>query len=269
MIDLPAYFRRIGLSGPAAADRDTLYALHLLHPQAIAFENLDPLLGVPVVLDAASVEAKLVRGGRGGYCYEHNLLLMRALQAIGFSVRGLGARVLWGASGQTALAHMLLAVDLEGERYIADVGFGGTTPTAPLKLDFDGEQATPHEVFRFVRSGEDFILQSNVRETWQSIYQFDLREQFLSDYEVCNWYQCTSPSSYFTKNLMAARPVEGRRYALRNAEFSVHHIDGGTERRTLRTGGELRDILAGTFGVCLPANAGLEALFARMTTVAA
>jgi N-hydroxyarylamine O-acetyltransferase len=269
LIDLSAYLRRVGFAGPAAPDHNTLAALHRLHPQAIAFENLDPLLGVTVALEPKSLEAKLVRSGRGGYCYEHNLLLMYALQAIGFSVRGLSARVVMGAAGTTARAHMLLAVDLAGARYIADVGFGGATPTAPLRLDLDGEQATPHELYRIVPAGGDFILQSKLREAWQPIYQFDLQEQLLPDYEVANWYKCTSPKSYFTQNLMAARPVEGRRYTLRNAEFAVHQRDGVTERRTLRTGGELRDVLADMFGVSLPVHAGLDALFTRLTTVAA
>jgi N-hydroxyarylamine O-acetyltransferase len=149
------------------------------------------------------------------------------------------------------------------------VGFGGATPTAPLKLDFDGEQATPHEPYRIIRAGADFVLQSMVRESWQSIYKCDLQAQLLADYEVVNWYKSTSPNSYFTKNLMAARPVEGRRYALRNGEFAVHRLDGVSERRVLRTPAELHDILTDTFGVRLPAHAGLDALFARLTTVAA
>ena len=97
-IDLDAYFRRIGYSGGAAADLHTLDALLRLHPQVIAFENLDPLLNVSPRLDAASLEHKLVRSGRGGYCYEQNLLFMHVLKALGFSVHGLGARVLWGAA---------------------------------------------------------------------------------------------------------------------------------------------------------------------------
>lgn len=269
MIDLDAYFARIGFTGPASADRDTLAALHRLHPQAIAFENLDPLLGVPVQLDEACLEAKLLRAGRGGYCYEHNLLFMHVLRAIGFAVRGLSARVLAGAAGTTARAHMLLAVDVGDECHIADVGFGGATPTAPLRLDFNGEQATPHEPYRIVRAGGDFVLQSRIGEAWKPIYQFDMQEQLLPDYEVANWYKSTSPKSYFTKNLMAARAVEGRRFALRNAEFSVHRPDGATERRTLRTPVELHEILADSFGVNLRAQAGLEALFARLTAVAA
>jgi N-hydroxyarylamine O-acetyltransferase len=233
MIDLDAYFRRIGFAGEAAPDRATLGAIHRLHPQAIAFENLDPLLGVPVRLDAAALESKLVRSGRGGYCYEHNLMLMHVLKALGFVVRGLGARVLWGAVGNaiTARAHMLLCVDLEGRRYIVDVGFGGTTPTAPLCLDSEGEQRTAHEPFRLARAGDEFVLQAAVGPSWQSLYRFDLQEQFQADYEIVNWYQCTNPNSYFTKNLMAARPVPGIRYALRNNEFSMHHLGGCCERR--------------------------------------
>jgi N-hydroxyarylamine O-acetyltransferase len=269
VIDLDAYFRRIGFTGRAAVDIDTLRALHLLQPRAIAFENLDPLLGVPVVLDAAAIEEKLVRGRRGGYCYEQNLLFMHVLRSLGFAVRGLSARVLTGASGATARAHMLLAIDLGGERHVADVGFGGMTPTAPLRLDFAGEQATPHEPCRIVRCDDEFVLQAKIREDWQPIYRFDLQEQLLADYEINNWYKSTSPKSYFTQNLMAARPVEGRRYALRNAEFSVHHLGGATERRTLRTPAELRELLSATFGVSLPMNAGLEPLLTRLTAVAA
>jgi N-hydroxyarylamine O-acetyltransferase len=271
MIDLEAYFRRIGFTGDAAPDRTTLDALHRLHPQAIAFENLDPLLGVPVRLDAAALESKLVRSARGGYCYEHNLLFMHVLRAVGFRVRGLGARVLWGAAEGTitARAHMLLGVDLAGSRYIADVGFGGATLTSPLCLDSDGEQPTAHEPFRLVRTGDDFVLQMEIGQSWQPIYRFDLQEQFQPDYEMANWYQSTSPDSYFTRNLVAARPVPGARYALRNAELSVHHLDGRSEWRVLRTAAELRDTLAGTFGLALANAAGLDALLTRLTAVAA
>jgi N-hydroxyarylamine O-acetyltransferase len=271
MIDLDAYFGRIRYGGGVAPERATLDALHRLHPQAIAFENLDALLGVPVRLDAATLEAKLVRSGRGGYCYEHNLLFMHVLKALGFSVRGLGARVLWGAQegAVTARAHMLLGVDLAGMRYIADVGFGGTTLTAPVSLDCAGAQPTAHEPFRLVRTGGDFVLQAAIGQSWQSLYRFDLQEQFQADYEILNWYQSTNPKSYFTNNLMAARPVPGARYALRNNELSVHHLDGPSERRPLRTAAELRDALCGTFGLRLAGAAGLDALLTRLTAVAA
>ena len=62
------------------ASLDTLEALHLAHAQAIPFENLDPLLGWPVRLDARSLHRKIVSEGRGGYCFEQNLLLHAVLR---------------------------------------------------------------------------------------------------------------------------------------------------------------------------------------------
>ena len=97
--DLGAYFARIGYDGPATPRLETLREIHRLHPQAIAFENLNPLLHWPVPLDMQSLQQKLVTQRRGGYCYEHNLLLKHALERIGFRVAGLAARVLWNQSG--------------------------------------------------------------------------------------------------------------------------------------------------------------------------
>ena len=95
MIDLDAYCARIGYDGPREATLESLRALHNLHPQAIPFENLDPLLKRPVKLDAASLQAKLVEGGRGGYCFEHNSLFAHVLRALGFKVQEATARVRW------------------------------------------------------------------------------------------------------------------------------------------------------------------------------
>ena len=66
--DLAAYFARIGYDGPRTPTLETLRAIQSLHPQAIAFENLNPLLATPVRLDIESLEEKLIRSRRGGYC---------------------------------------------------------------------------------------------------------------------------------------------------------------------------------------------------------
>src|SRR5580765_5639386 len=105
---LGAYLRRIGHTGPLSSTLDTLRALHLRHTTTIPFENLNPLLGWPVRLDLESLEQKLVRDGRGGYCFEQNLLFSHALQALGFRVAGLAARVLWNTTDDaiTKRSHM-------------------------------------------------------------------------------------------------------------------------------------------------------------------
>ena len=58
---------------------------------------------------------------------------------------------------------MVLLVALGGERYLCDVGFGGLTPTAPVKLAADVEQPTPHETFRVVRMAGEFAVEAQVR----------------------------------------------------------------------------------------------------------
>jgi N-hydroxyarylamine O-acetyltransferase len=266
-IDVNAYFQRIGYTGPAGPTLDTLRALILRHTEAIPFENLDPLLRRPVRLDAASLEEKLVRGRRGGYCFEHNLLLRHALEALGFRVTGLAARVLWNApeGAVRPRGHMLLLVEVGGAPWIADVGFGGQTLTGALRLEAGAEQATPHEPFRLLRAGGDWLMQSKVGGKWKLLYRFDLQEQYLADYEVTSWYLCNHPASHFVTGLMAARAAPGRRYALRDGELAVHHLNGPSERRVLGSAAELREALEGAFRLRLPDGPELEAALERLT----
>jgi N-hydroxyarylamine O-acetyltransferase len=260
-VDLDAYFERIGYTGARSVSADTLAAIHLHHPRAIPFENLNPLLRWPVRLDVPSLQQKLVRGGRGGYCYEHNLLLSHVLQQLGFRVRELAARVLWNVPEGIvrARSHMLLLVDLDERRYVADVGFGGLTLTAPLRLEADIEQRTPHETFRVIAAGDGFVMQARVGGSWRSLYAFDLQAQLLADYEVVNWYLCNHPSSHFITGLIAARADRECRYALRGNEFAVHHVNGATERRLLTSTDDLRTTLEATFRLTLPEGPELQA----------
>jgi len=267
VIDLDAYFRRIGYTGERQPTLDTLRAIHVRHAEAIAFENLNPLLKWPVRLDAPSLEQKLVRAGRGGYCFEQNLLLSHVLTGIGFKVSGLAARVLWNApeGAITPRGHMLLRVDLNGTSYVADVGFGVLTLTAPLVLEPEFEQATPHETFRLTRAGQDFVMQVMLGVTWKPLYRFDLQEQFLPDYEVTNWYLSNRPDSHFVNGLIAARAAPDRRYALHNNELAVLHLNGNTERRILATAAELRAALEGPFELNLPDVPELDAALVPLT----
>lgn len=265
-LDLDAYLARIGYAGPRRATLETLRAVHLGHVQAIGFENLNSLLGWPVRLDLPALEQKLVREGRGGYCYEQNLLFRAALAQLGFQVTGLVASVLWmlpeGMS--TPRTHMILRVTIDGVDYLADAGFGGPTLTGPIRLEEEVEQATPHEPYRLVRGGDEFVLQSLVRKQWLPLYRFDLQEQQHSDYEVGNWYVSTHPQSLFVNHLLAARPAPGKRYALRNNELAIHHLGGQTEKRTIASGPELRDALQTLFNIDVPRGPEVDRLLSRV-----
>ncbi|RIV18153.1 arylamine N-acetyltransferase [Fibrisoma montanum] len=259
-INLDAYFERIGYAGDRMPTLDTLAAILFLHPQVIPFENVNPLLRLPVRLDLESLQQKLVYGGRGGYCFEQNTLLSHVLQAVGFSVKGLAARVVWNVAEGVVnpRTHMLLLVDVAGEPYIADVGFGGMTLTAPLRLEPDVEQPTPHEPFRLRLENDEYVLQANIRDEWKSLYRFTLQEQLLPDYELASWYLCSHPSSHFLKGFIAARTTPDRRYALRGNELAVHSVGGDTERTVIADADTLRQTLTDTFRIRLPDDPTLD-----------
>ena len=257
--DLDAYLQRIGYQGEAAPTLATLRTVHYSHATSIAFENLTPLLRQPMRLDLPALLEKLVYGGRGGWCFEQNLLLSHALRTLGFRVSGLAARVRWNVPDEviTARSHMLLRVELDEGPYIADVGFGGLTLTAPLRLAPDEAQTTPHEPFRLIEHGAGYALQAQLDEEWRTLYTFEFQEQHQVDYEVSNWYLATNPRSHFLASLIAARPDDGRRYALRNNQLSVHHRDGQSERRTLTSVDELCEVLERDFRLRLPEDPAL------------
>lgn len=269
VFDLDSYLRRIGYAGPRRPTLATLRVVVALQTSAIAFENLDPLLGRAVHLDVRSLQRKLVDSRRGGYCFELDLLLGHALRAMGFSVRDLAARVRWNMPVEVATprTHMLLAVEVDGAVYIADAGFGVHTPTAPLRLDTDEEQATPHEPFRVraTRSGRttSYLVQAQIRDRWLDVYDFDMQPQLLADYELLSWYLSHHPASRFVTNLIAARSVPGRRYTLQDNVLATHVTGAASTREVLATPAELRDALESVFGIAVPVGAEVDAVLAR------
>ena len=246
-------------------DLATLQELALLHPCAIAFENLNPLLRRPVRLDIESIQQKLVREARGGWCFEHNLLLGTALKALGYDVTGLAARVVWNVPPGVVRgrSHMVLLVALPEGPHIVDVGFGGSTPTGPLRLEAGVEQTTPHEPFRLLQRPHGFMLEAKLDGTWKALYAFDLQPQALADYEMPNWYLCTHPESHFLDRVVAARVERDRRYALRNGDLATHFPARATQRRRLESGAELRQVLEELFNIRVPVGADVDAALDR------
>jgi arylamine N-acetyltransferase len=264
---LTSYLDRIGEPGARDADLPTLRRIVAAHVRSIAFENLDPFTRRDVRLDQESLSAKLVHGGRGGWCFEQNLLLRGALDALGYRTTGLAARVLWGRPADAPVSprsHMLLRVDLPEGPHVVDVGFGGLTLTGVLALEPAAEQATPHEPFRLWPDGAGFVMQALAGGEWRPLYRFDLAEQYLADYELTNWYLGHHPASRFLDTLMVARPGTDRRYALNGTAFTLHHLDGPSERRTLQSPAAIRAVLEERFRLDLTGLPDLDAALGRL-----
>jgi N-hydroxyarylamine O-acetyltransferase len=261
-IDLDRYLARIGYAGTPRADFATLRTLTELHPAAITFEAIDVLLGRPVELSPAALQAKLIEGGRGGYCFEQNGLLKRVLEALGFAVEGLIARVFWMLPPDAPLmplTHMALRVTIGGERWLADVGFGACVAGAPLRFDATGtEQPTRHETFRLTRRGTWTLLEAELPDGWRPIYMLSPEPAVDNDYVAANWYTSTHPASGFRRELRVALTAPDRRTTLMNNRLTVRHAGGGMERRFLAER-EIADALVSTFRLRLDARSAAAA----------
>jgi len=273
-VDLTAYFDRINYRGNAEPNLDVLQDLVTAHTRTIPFENLDPLMGVPV--DDLSPEAltdKLVHRRRGGYCYEHNGLMGYVLAELGFKVRRYAGRVVWMLppdSPPPAQTHTVLAVTFPGAQgpYLVDVGFGGQTPTSPLRFEIGGVQQTTHEPYRLEYRGEGLVLQALVRDEWQALYEFTTQTRPQIDLNVGSWYVSTHPASHFVTSLMAVLVTDDARWNLSGRDLAIHRADG-SEKIRLADAAAVVETLSGRFGINVADLGDRSALEARIDAVSA
>jgi arylamine N-acetyltransferase len=253
-LDLNAYFDRIGFSGAAEPNLEVLQDLMTAHTGSIPFENLDPLMGVPVDdLSPEHLADKLVRRRRGGYCYEQNGLMGYVLADIGFRVRRLAGRVLWmhpPDAPRGAQTHTVLAVTFPGSQgsYLVDVGFGGQTPTSPIRIETGTVQQTTREPYRLQDRGDGLVLQAQVRGEWLPLYEFSTCSAPEADLKVGSWFVSTHPSSIFVTGLMVALATDDARLNLAGRDLTIHRADG-SEKIRLDDAAAVIDTLSGRFGI--------------------
>jgi N-hydroxyarylamine O-acetyltransferase len=240
---LDPYLRRIGATAPASATVDALRALHLAHRQSILFENLDIQRGRPILLDLDALERKLVAGGRGGYCFEHNTLFAAALRECGFAPATLLARVRRGPPEGWARTHMLLRVESEGAAWIADVGFGGSGLLEPMLLAEGSVSEQGGLTYTLRREGLHWVLSMGGAD----LYEFTEEPNTPVDVEIANHYTSTHPQSIFRKTLTIQRAGPAERVILRGNTLS--RVRGGVQTDEPVTREQLGGVAQSVFGV--------------------
>ncbi len=252
---LDAYLARIGYDGPRDTSLATLNGLIVAHVQTIPFENLDVLLGRPIVLDLDAVAQKLVADQRGGYCFEHNGLFLEVLRAMGFTVRPISARVRLQRPRDFTppRTHMFVQVELREGSYLADVGVGALSPTAALRLVLDEEQVTPHETRRLVFEDGRYFHQARLMDMWSDVCEFTLEEMPPIDREVANWFTSAHPASHFKSRLVISRAEAGGvRHTILNRDYTRRGADGRAETTAIASPEALLALLDDTFGLRFP-----------------
>jgi N-hydroxyarylamine O-acetyltransferase len=255
-LDLGAYLRRIGLAAAPATDLAGLRSLHFAHATRIPFENLDIQLGLPIRLDLDSLQAKLVRKRRGGYCFEHNTLFLAVLRAIGFDVIACEARVRLGALELLPRTHMLLLVRLEGATWLCDVGFGGEGLLHPVPMDGEAHGQFLN-TYRVAVEGGLRVLQSFHDGAWEDLYAFVPEERFPIDFVLANHYTSTHADSRFLTTLTAQLPGPEVRRILRNRAYAELRGEQAEGRELAAE--EVLPMLREVFGLDVPEGARFRA----------
>jgi N-hydroxyarylamine O-acetyltransferase len=258
--ELSSYLDRVGLR----SEPTSLAAIHRAHATTIVFENFDPSAGRPVALDVDNLADKMVTRGRGGYCFEQNMLLKAALEEIGFGpVDLMLARVrIGGTGGDRPLDHLLLRVSEGGRPWLADVGFGGGGLLDPVPFQVGVETDQSGWRYRLVEDGPELALQVFQDGTWTDMYGFVPEPVPLIDVEVSNWYTATHPTSSFVTGVFVGRRTTDRCLSLFVFEEAVlvERPVGGASEVTEVARTAVPGLLADRFGIAgvtLNADGGL------------
>jgi N-hydroxyarylamine O-acetyltransferase len=249
-LDLDAYLDRIGYDGDTSPTAPTLAALHRAHLAAIPFENLDVVLGRGIAVDLDSVQAKLVRRRRGGYCFEHGLLFAAALERLGYAVDRLLARVGDDWERPRPRTHMALRVHADGAPWLADVGFGNGI-LEPLAFTADGPVNQEGWTFALDASGAHaWRLRERQGEDWMTRYAFDDVHVYPADIVMANHFTSTFPRSPFVGQPVVVRRDGEVTRRLVGRRLSVTRPDGSTDERDLGDD-EVAEVLLEVFRVPL------------------
>ncbi|MGA5107432.1 arylamine N-acetyltransferase family protein [Streptomyces cellulosae] len=261
-----AYLRRLGVERPARPTPDALRELHLRHLRTVPFENLSVHLGEEIVLDEKRLLDKVVKAGRGGFCYELNGAFGALLTALGYDVTLLAARV-YGDGGRLGIPydHLALRVRTEdGGDWLADVGFGAHFHL-PLAFGEREEQRDPAGVFRIaeaepdaagVRGGHDAAgaADLDVLRDGRPVYRLETRPRALADFTAGAWWHRTSPHSHFTRSLVCSRVTDdGGRITLGGRRLTLTAPDGTRQERDAGSDAEVLSVYRGEFGITLDA----------------
>jgi N-hydroxyarylamine O-acetyltransferase len=228
---LDLYFERIKYSESPNVNLQTLRDLHLLHLQHIPYENIDVFCHQGIKLDRETLTRKILLRQRGGYCFEQNGLFFMALTELGFNCQANMARVHRNRPEPGGRTHHINLVELEGQTWVCDVGFGGSGFREPLMLRADVEVEQLGEIYRLHESDEHgFYLQKKMEDDWQALYTFKIERALPIDLHMANFYTSKSPDHVFLDAIRGTRLTPRGRVTLLDHTFKVFDLT----RRTLK-----------------------------------
>lgn len=252
-MDVNAYLKRIGLTKIEKPSLSWLSCLQTNHILSVPFETLSIHRDDETVsLESDLLFEKIVERRRGGFCYELNGLFAELLEAVGFEVTRISAKVYSEAKDEFGpeFDHMALLVHLD-KKYLVDVGFGNQLRIPLVMPNGDAEDAEGR--FRIVRNLhgiDDYMYEKMEDGQWLPKYRFSSMPRDITEFApMCHWQQ-TSPDSHFTVQPLCSQATETGRKTLVPKRFIVTDLNQ-TEATPVRSTEDYNKLLKEHFGIDL------------------
>lgn len=250
-MDIKRFLNRVKYSGTVEPDLSTLTDLQQAFLLSVPFENLDIHLGKKISLSSENLFEKIVLRRRGGFCYECNILFTDLLEALGYKIQYLSARMVIEDNVGPEFDHMVLLVTLgHDDQYLVDVG-NGQSARKPLRIDGTNNAVSEGRTYRVGTLGNDCALIFKENDLhWTPRYLFTLKPRMREDFEdMCRYHQ-TSVESHFTQHRLVTIATQKGRVSLTDMQLSITS-ESGTQERKLRSEKEYSATLERYFGIIL------------------
>ncbi|MBL4799756.1 MAG: arylamine N-acetyltransferase [Oleispira sp.] len=231
----------------ASGDVEFLRELQSKHIARYSFNSLAAVLGQDISLEVEAIFSKIVEKQRGGYCFEHNKLVLSVLEELGFDVRLLMAKVIYNRDVDVARTHRITLLNLNGDDYIVDAGFGHFGARFPVKLELGLEQNQGDAVYRIIQNSyNDYCYQVFKDDAFFTLYTFNLYQYSEAECLPAHFYSHKSPDAAFVNNMVVCRKFYNDILSLRNSElFRIR--DGETITTVITSAKHLHQVLTETF----------------------
>lgn len=232
-MNVKKYLKRLKIENIPNPDLTNLKLLHKNQLYNIPFENLDIHYNKKIILDYELIEKKILNNNRGGFCYELNGLFYKFLIELGFKVKMINARVYNNQQiPGPDYDHMALIVDINGDEYLADVGFGDNF-LEPLKFETGIIQKDETGYFEIIKHDKNYykLLKSPDGIIFKESYLFSVDEEKFDNFQfMCNYHQ-TSPDSHFTQKRICSKAFEKGRITISDLRIII--TENGTKAETI------------------------------------
>ncbi|WP_157966592.1 arylamine N-acetyltransferase family protein [Fastidiosibacter lacustris] len=223
IFNIKQYLERININQPIEANKEGLFMLHKAHIYNVPFENFEMQFNQKFGLNHDFISDRIIRQKKGGLCFETCMLMANAFDEIGFKYRKYLARV--HTPVLTPATHQIFIVELEGQNWLFDIGFGAKGPRMPILLkhgtvaeySFHSTKIQKNNIYGWIVS-----IKENIKPDadWEVIYSFYDHLATSEDIEMAYHYTMTSNKSLLKTNRVASLPTKNGRISIRNKTYT-------------------------------------------------